>query len=207
MRTFDRESNDLRAWIGDARPRRPHGRGDPRRRGRHAGDRHAARPAPGAAGLRRGAALGSPWRRVLPPLCGGDRGRRGGPALAAMQGLNPARGGGVRARGYLCRSQTLLCRALALRVPEWNVRPFDHSFHLVETGYRPPALVQAPRLGIPPGRDEHLCYRFVDSARAPRHRQPADALRPAVHGLAWPRAQIRWPRSGGRLTAPQVRSS
>ena len=46
-------------------------------------------------------------------------------------------------------------------------RPFDHSFHLVDTGYRPPALVQAPRLGIPPGRDEHLCYRFVDSARAP----------------------------------------
>ena len=90
-----------------------------------------------------------------------------GPALAAMQGLNPARGGGARARSDLCRGQTLLCRALALRVPEWNGRPFDHSFHLADTGYRPPALIQAPRLGIPHGRDEHLCYRFVDYARAP----------------------------------------
>ena len=90
-----------------------------------------------------------------------------GPALAAMRGLNPARGGGARASSDLCRGQTLLCRALALRVPEWNGRPFDHSFHLADTGYRPPALIQAPRLGIPHGRDEHLCYRFVDYARAP----------------------------------------
>ncbi|HVP27804.1 MAG TPA: DNA-3-methyladenine glycosylase [Myxococcota bacterium] len=63
----------------------------------------------------------------------------------------------------LCAGQTLLCRALDLSVPDWNRRTFDPSrFFVEDVGYRPERLIQARRLGIPHGRDEHLLYRFVD---------------------------------------------
>jgi DNA-3-methyladenine glycosylase len=85
-------------------------------------------------------------------------------SLARMRAANPG-ARGPRALERLCAGQTLLCRALALRVPEWNRRPFDPAAFFVEdVGYRPAALVQARRLGIPPGRDEHLPYRFLDAA-------------------------------------------
>jgi DNA-3-methyladenine glycosylase len=37
---------------------------------------------------------------------------------------------------------------------------------LVDVGYRPAQIVRTRRLGIPPHRDPHLPYRFVDLDRA-----------------------------------------
>ncbi len=89
-------------------------------------------------------------------------------SLAAMQRLNPARDGSTRSEGKLCAGQTLLCKALGLKVPEWNTRQFDpQRFFVDDDGYRPVQIIRTTRLGIPAGRDEHLLYRYVDSAYAP----------------------------------------
>ena len=87
-------------------------------------------------------------------------------SLEVMHGLNPAPSG-RRATHRLCSGQTLLCRSLALRVPDWNCRRFERRrLYVEDVGYRPEHLIQARRLGIPYGRDEHLLLRFVDEARA-----------------------------------------
>ncbi|MEI2417721.1 DNA-3-methyladenine glycosylase [Orrella sp. JC864] len=88
-------------------------------------------------------------------------------ALALMQRLNPDGQGAPRPPGRLCAGQTLLCRALGLKVPDWDARGFDpQRFFVQDVGERPPLLVQTTRLGIPAGRDEHLPYRYVDAAYA-----------------------------------------
>ncbi|MGV8843901.1 MAG: DNA-3-methyladenine glycosylase [Pseudomonas sp.] len=90
-------------------------------------------------------------------------------SLARMQTNNPNAQGGIRPTERLCAGQTLLCRALGLKVPDWNGRQFDSQQLFVDDlGERPTQVIQAPRLGIPLGRDEHLPYRFVDAAYA-RH--------------------------------------
>ena len=90
-----------------------------------------------------------------------------GPELREMQELNPSTNGGRREPRQLCAGQTLLARSLALRVSEWNNRPFDPAeFFVADTGYLPAALIQTTRLGIPAGRDGHLLYRFVDRDQA-----------------------------------------
>ena len=79
-----------------------------------------------------------------------------------MHRLNPG-SQGERAPERLCSGQTLLCRALDLRVGEWNRQSFDPArFFVDDVGYGPSRLIQARRLGIPRGRDEHLLYRFID---------------------------------------------
>lgn len=86
-------------------------------------------------------------------------------ALARMQANNLAVDGSARPSERLCAGQTLLCKALGLRVPDWDARRFDPQRLFVEdVGLRPPQIIQCPRLGIPHGRDEHLPYRFVDAA-------------------------------------------
>lgn len=63
----------------------------------------------------------------------------------------------------LCSGQTLLCRSLCIKVPEWNQKKFDiDNFYIEDVGYHPQKIIQTVRLGIPYGRDEHLPYRFVD---------------------------------------------
>ncbi len=89
-----------------------------------------------------------------------------GEALEAMRRLNPRRDGGLRSPAKLCSGQTLLCRTLDLRVPDWDGRLFGPDLHVADCGYRPPAVVRTTRLGIPRGRDEHLMLRFVDAGRA-----------------------------------------
>jgi len=91
-----------------------------------------------------------------------------GPAsLARMQALNPDAQGRPRAPARLCAGQTLLCRALGLKVPDWDARRFDPAeFFVEDVGQAPERLVCTTRLGIPAGRDEHLRYRFVDPAYA-----------------------------------------
>lgn len=89
--------------------------------------------------------------------------------LATMQRNNPDRLGQPRPPERLCAGQTLLCKTLGLKVPEWDAQRFDPLRLFVEdVGERPQTIIQCARLGIPQGRDEHLPYRFVDAAFA-RH--------------------------------------
>ena len=99
-----------------------------------------------------------PWTDVL-----------SGPASLAQMLLNsPDAQGRPRPSQKLCAGQTLLCKALGLKVPVWDAKRFDHEILLVEdTGPAPTHIIQTTRLGIPHGRDEHLMYRFVDGAYAP----------------------------------------
>ena len=72
-----------------------------------------------------------------------------------------------RSATRLCAGQTLLCRALALKVPDWNARPFDpDEFYLEDAGLAVGRIVRTTRLGIPKGRDEDLPYRFVEAEYA-----------------------------------------
>ncbi|WP_375740271.1 DNA-3-methyladenine glycosylase [Pseudomonas boanensis] len=90
-------------------------------------------------------------------------------ALAAMQRNNPDARGLPRSPQRLCAGQTLLCKAMALKVPDWDGQRFDWQRLFVEdVGERPARIIQTARLGIPHGRDEHLPYRFVDADYA-RH--------------------------------------
>ncbi len=81
-----------------------------------------------------------------------------------MQTLNPGtRSCPVRPDAKLCAGQTLLCRSLGLKVPDWTGRlPDPDRFFVEDTGLVPDGIVRTARLGIPPGRDEHLPYRFID---------------------------------------------
>ncbi len=82
--------------------------------------------------------------------------------IAIMQRLNPIKTK-ERPVHQLCCGQTLLCRSLGLKVPEWDTKNFLPEKMLIEdVGLRPKKIIQARRLGIPLGRDEHLPYRFID---------------------------------------------
>lgn len=88
-------------------------------------------------------------------------------SLAQMQANNPDNQGQPRALDKLCAGQTLLCKALGLKVVDWDAQRFDPQRLFVEDlGERPAQVVQTARLGIPRGRDEQLPYRFVDAAFA-----------------------------------------
>lgn len=83
--------------------------------------------------------------------------------LAVMQELNPLKNQRSRKINQLCAGQTLLCRSLGLKVPDWNQKNFlPEKVRIDDTGYRPEKIIQTTRLGIPIGRDEHLPYRFID---------------------------------------------
>lgn len=91
----------------------------------------------------------------------------GADSLAQMQLNNPDASGNLRPAERLCSGQTLLCKALGLKVPHWDGQRFDPQRLYVEDCALPvPQIIQAPRLGIPQGRDEHLPYRFIDAAFA-----------------------------------------
>ncbi|PLX71351.1 MAG: DNA-3-methyladenine glycosylase [Denitrovibrio sp.] len=87
--------------------------------------------------------------------------------IELMHVNNPLKNGRRRPRRRLCSGQTLLCRALGIKLTQWNAKNFvPDVFYLEDTGYRPDKIIQTTRLGIPEGRDEHLPYRFVDFANA-----------------------------------------
>ena len=88
-----------------------------------------------------------------------------GPAsLARMQLNNPDAQGNPRPAQKLCAGQTLLCKALGLKVREWDAKCFDpERLRVDDVGAKPTRILQTTRLGIPHGRDEHLMYRFVDA--------------------------------------------
>jgi len=88
-------------------------------------------------------------------------------SLAHMQRLNPDAQGKPRPLARLCAGQTLLCKSLDLKVTHYDgARCHAQRLFVQDTAYRPACIVQTTRLGIPPGRDEHLPYRFVDAAFA-----------------------------------------
>ncbi len=93
------------------------------------------------------------------------KGQGAAPRLAMMQSLNPQKNSNKpRDPKRLCSGQTLLCKSLGLTVKEWDQQTFDkNKFYIDEINYVPESIVQAQRLGIPKGRDEHLMYRFVDA--------------------------------------------
>lgn len=63
----------------------------------------------------------------------------------------------------LCSGQTLLCKSLDITVKEWDQQQFDSNQLFIEdVGIFPNKIINAKRLGIPPGRDEHLLYRYID---------------------------------------------
>jgi DNA-3-methyladenine glycosylase len=85
-------------------------------------------------------------------------------SLAQMQLNNPDASGALRPPERLCAGQTLLCKALGLKVTAWDAKRFDAQMLYVEDVNQTPAsIIQTTRLGIPAGRDEHLMYRFVDA--------------------------------------------
>lgn len=88
--------------------------------------------------------------------------------IEIMQGLNPQKNRKeFRAIEKLCSGQTLLCKALGLKVKEWDQQAFDkNKFYIEDVNYKPDKIIQTKRLGIPAGRDEHLLYRFIDFKNA-----------------------------------------
>ncbi|MGE7814739.1 DNA-3-methyladenine glycosylase [Pseudomonas sivasensis] len=89
-------------------------------------------------------------------------------SLAQMQLNNPNADGSPRTSQKLCAGQTLLCKALGLKVPMWDAKRFDQErLYVEDVGQVPTQIIQTTRLGIPSGRDEHLMYRFVDASYAP----------------------------------------
>ena len=91
-----------------------------------------------------------------------------GPAsLAQMLLNNPNADGSPRSSQKLCAGQTLLCKALGLKVPMWDAKRFDQEgLYVEDVGQTPSQIIQTTRLGIPSGRDEQLMYRFVDAGYA-----------------------------------------
>ena len=88
-----------------------------------------------------------------------------GPAsLARMRLNNPDAQGRPRPDQKLCAGQTLLCKAVGLKVPDWDAKCFDpERLRVDDVSQVPSRIIQTTRLGIPHGRDEHLLYRFVDA--------------------------------------------
>jgi len=106
-------------------------------------------------------------------------------ALVQMQRLNPDTRGQPRPPEKLCAGQTLLCKSLGLKVPQWNGQRLDPRRLFVEdTGIVAQNIIQTTRLGIPQGRDEHLPYRFVDAGYA-RYCTRNPLRRGQVEGRDW----------------------
>lgn len=86
-----------------------------------------------------------------------------GKDIKKMQQLNPQKNGQPRSLDKLCSGQTLLCRALDLKVSQWDQKTFDlNQLYIEDIGYSPTKIIKTTRLGIPTGRDEHKLYRFID---------------------------------------------
>ena len=95
-----------------------------------------------------------PWQDAL----------SGPTSLARMRLNNPDAQGRPRPDQKLCAGQTLLCKALGLKVPDWDAKCFDpERLRVDDVSQVPSRIIQTTRLGIPHGRDEHLMYRFVDA--------------------------------------------
>lgn len=67
-----------------------------------------------------------------------------------MQLNNPDASGNLRPAERLCAGQTLLCRALGLKVPDWDAKRFDpERLYVEDCGAVVAQVIQTTRLGIP----------------------------------------------------------
>jgi DNA-3-methyladenine glycosylase len=83
--------------------------------------------------------------------------------IKIMQQLNPAKDGSFRSIEKLCSGQTLLCKALNLKVTEWDQQQFDkNNFYIQDNDIKTEKIIQTARLGLHEDRDAHLLYRFID---------------------------------------------
>lgn len=83
--------------------------------------------------------------------------------MPIMQKLNPLPGPRPRPVNQLCSGQTLLCRSLNLKVPEWDQTFLDNNGMRLESVHNcPEHIIQTRRLGIAQLRDAHWLYRFID---------------------------------------------
>jgi len=81
-----------------------------------------------------------------------------------MMKNNPGPKGKQRPIEKLCSGQTLLCRSLGLKVPDWNTRQLDpENFSVADDSYVPEQIIQTTRLGINKQRDAQLPYRLIDA--------------------------------------------
>ncbi len=86
-----------------------------------------------------------------------------GGSIPAMQKNNPNRDGSLRSIERLCAGQALLCKALDLRISEWDGQQLRHGqFELRQDSYSPSKIIQTTRLGIRQDRDAHLPFRYID---------------------------------------------
>lgn len=84
-------------------------------------------------------------------------------SILTMQRNNLHRDGSRRSLDRLCAGQTLLCKSLNLKVPDWDARQLKpHCLELWDDGYTPENIIKTTRLGIHRERDAHLPYRFID---------------------------------------------
>jgi len=83
--------------------------------------------------------------------------------IKIMQQLNPAKDDSFRSIEKLCSGQTLLCKALNLKVTEWDQQQFDkNNFYIQDNHIKTEKIIQTTRLGLHQDRDAHLLYRFID---------------------------------------------
>ncbi len=103
--------------------------------------------------------------------------------LLRMQKNNRKADGSYRSEEKLCNGQTLLCVSLGLRVIDWDQQQFDPSrFYIDDVRHHIAQIIQTTRMGIPPGRDHELPYRFIDHAFAPYCTQnPLTRRQPQYH--------------------------
>lgn len=82
--------------------------------------------------------------------------------LDIMRSINPG-SKTARRRGKLCNGQTLICKSLNLKVPEWNQQQFKRNeFRLEDINETIGSIIKCQRLGIPEGRDHELMLRFIE---------------------------------------------
>jgi len=100
--------------------------------------------------------------------------------IQTMQQLNPHPNPmKIRSLEKLCAGQTLLCKSLGLKVPQWDQKQFHiEKFFIADIGYQPQAIISTKRLGIPYGRDEDLMYRFIIQEMAHACTKPPIKFKP-----------------------------
>ena len=87
---------------------------------------------------------------------------KNGVSLEKMHLLNPINGR-RRKDELLCSGQPLICKALGIKVREWNKKCMNpESLYVKDIGYKPEKLIACNRLGIPENRDHHLLHRVFD---------------------------------------------
>jgi len=89
--------------------------------------------------------------------------KRNNAPITIMQINNPNRDGSLRKPGTLCAGQTLVCKSLGLKVPDWDTRQLTRGkLELWDDTYSPAMIIRTTRLGIREDRDAHLPLRFID---------------------------------------------